>query len=248
MRILLSFCAVLTLSVTLLIWLRHEPGKGLEFMVPHDVLGLIVLNDMPPDLDFLDRLPLNHWVDIEAEALRAKIPVEVREEFGALMNTDLQSAWIIIHHLDHRPDGAWRVHFSALLLPKPLRLDALADKTRSAALRLFGPNETLKLERENITFYRGAAPGQMLYQVRLPKFLVVSNSSEGLPQLLDTLFGKRASLAENASFQRIKNRLRTNQGAFVYFNAGRILPIFPAVGYSLRWEGQRVYDQFYQTK
>jgi hypothetical protein len=248
MRIALTFCTILFLSVTLLFWLREEPETGLEVMVPHDVLGLVILNNMPPNLDFLDRLPLDHWVDIEADRLREKIPEGVREELSALMRTDLKSIWIIVHHLDHRPEGAWRIHFSALLIPKPLRLEVLEMKTQSAALRLFGSEETVMVERENITFYRGARPGQVLYQVRMPKFLVVSNSGEALPQLLETLFGRRASLADNASFQRIKTRLRTSQGAFVYFNARRILPIFPEVGYSLRWEGQRVYDQFYQAK
>jgi hypothetical protein len=248
MRIALTFCSILVLSISLLIWLRHEPERGLEVVVPHDVLGLVVLNNVPPNLDFLDRLPLDHWVDVEIESLREKIPEELREEFSALMAGDLQSAWIILHRLDHRPEGTWRIHFSALLVPKPLRLDALGERTESAALRLFGAERTFKLERENISFYRGAGPGQVLYQVRMPQFLIVSNSSEGLPQVLDTLFGKRASLADNPSFQRIKNRLRSSRGAFVYFDAGRILPVFPAVGYSLRWEGQRVYDQFYLAK
>ena len=60
----------------------------------------------------------------------------------------------------------------------------------AAVTSIFGAENLEISEYQNIMVYRGKEPGQVLYQVRMPDYLLVSNSSEGWQKTLRTATGK----------------------------------------------------------
>jgi len=81
----------------------------------------------------------------------------------------------------------------------------------------------------------------------MPGFLLLSNSEEGLRETLRAFAGKDPSLAGSLPFQRVKSHLDIHQGFFLYVNSSRILSVIPEFGYSVKWAGDAVYDEFYLT-
>ena len=249
MRLLIALGLLLCqLSLGLIWFLQPLQKSTFEQSVPQDILGLIVMTHPPTNLDFLEETRLRNWFDLAGESLRGSIPEEVREQVVSLFTDDVESLWFFIHHLDRQPNGAWRIHFTALLKPRPLHGRALELRIELAVQNAFGAAQTDVLDYENIRVYRGGEAGQVLYQVQMPDFLLVSNSEEGWQKTLRTAAGTEASLAESGSFRRVKSHLRINAGLFLYFRANRLFPLFPEFGYLIRWQKGEFSEDYYQVR
>ncbi len=247
MRLLIAIGLLLCQLSLGIIWLLRPVQKGtFEQSVPQDILGLIVITDPPTNLDFLEHSRLRNWFDLASENLRGSIPEEVREQAVSLFTDDVESLWFFVHHLERQANGSWRIHFTALLRPRPLHGQALELRIELAVQNTFGAAQTDVLDYENIRVYKGGESGQILYQVQMPDFLLLSNSEEGWQKTLRTTAGTEASLAESGSFRRIKSHLRINAGLFLYFKADRLFPLLPEFGYLIRWQKGEFSEDYYQ--
>ncbi len=245
MVIVLLLCQ---LSLSLIGLLQPELRSAFEQFVPQDILGLMVLTHPPSRLDFLEHSSLGRWFDLVAQDLEERIPDEVREQVVSLFRDELENVWLLIHHLEGRPEGSWRIHFTGLLKPRPFQLRALEFRIEQVVKDIFGGAQTQTLEHQNARLYRGSEPGQILYQVRMPDFLLISNSEEGWQKTLRTIAGEEASLAEMTSFRRVQSHLRIDEGLFLYFKANRLFPLFPEFGYLIRWHQEEFSEDYYQIR
>ena len=244
--VVVLFLCLLSLS---LIWLlQPEQRSAYEQFVPHDILGLMVLNHPPTRLDFLEHSSLGRWFDLVSQDLEDRIPDEVREQVGSLFKDELENVWLVIHQLEGQPEGSWRIHFTGLLKPRPLQRRALAVRIERVVKDIFGAAQTQTSEHQNVRIYRGSEPGQILYQVQMPDFLLISNSEEGWQKTLRTIAGEEASLAEMTSFRRVQAHLRIDEGLFFYFKANRLFPLFPEFGYLIRWNQEEISEDYYEIK
>ena len=241
MRLTTSIVVLFLLSAGF-IWYLPPPGKsGLDEMVPEDVLGLLVINHPPANLDFLDESIFDN-LGLDTQILRQRLTSELGAELRILFREDLENLWFIVHGLEHRETGAWKVQFTALLTPRPLRTKFVKLRVEAVVRNIFG-FPTRILDCEYIRVYSGSRTGQVLYQALLPETLVISNSEQGWKKTLRTAAGKELSVARNFSFRRVKNYLPIDAGVFIYVNAHKIFPLLPSFAYAVRqrrgeWEGK----------
>ncbi len=243
MVIVLLLCQ---LSLSLIWFLQPEQRSVFEQFVPQDVLGLMVLTHLPSRLDFLEQSSPGRWFDLVSQDLEERIPDGVREEVVPLFKEELENVWLLIHHLEGKPEGSWRIHFTGLLKPRPFQRPALENRIERVVKDIFGGVQTS--EHQNVRLYRGSEPGQVLYQVQMPDFLLISNSEEGWQKTLRTIAGEEASLAETDSFRRVQAHLRVDDGLFLYFKANRIFPLFPEFGYLIRWHQEEFSEDYYEIR
>ena len=207
MRLSMVFVLLLCqLSLSLIWLLQPDQRSAYEQFVPQDVLGLMVLTHPPTRLDFLEHSSVGRWFDLVAQDLEERIPDEVREQVVSLFRDELEIVWLLIHHLEGRPEGSWRIHFTGLLKPRPLQRRALELRIEQVVKDVFGAVQTS--EHQNVRIYRGRKPGQVIYQVQIPDFLLVSNSEEGWQKTMRTIAGEEASLDEMTSFRSVQAHLR----------------------------------------
>jgi hypothetical protein len=246
MRVALGFTVILALSLMLIWQFAPQPEYRFERLVPSDALAVAVLSQAPGTLDALDSARIREFVDVDIEAIRQRVPEDIRKELSLLFSQDLDSAWLIVHDLERR-DEAWRPHFTLALAPKPLHAELLELRTELLAIKLLGDTKALVSDNGLIRAYRGSSGSQMIYRVRMPGFLLLSNSEEGLTKTLRAFAGKDASLASSLPFQRVTSHLDVNQGFFLYVNSSRVLSFLPEFGYSVKWTQGEVRDEFYVT-
>lgn len=246
MRLLLVSLGLCVLSLTLIGFLPPAELSTFERVVPRDILALVVLTDPPASWDFLDQVQLRRWLDLDSQTVFENLPDPLKDLLVSLFVGEAKSVWFFVHHLAQQENLSWRIHFTALLVPRsPRRVQALELPIEAAVTSIFGAENLEISEYQNILVYRGKEPGQVLYQVRMPDYLLVSNSSEGWQKTLRTATGKEESLSQDPSFQRVKNHLRIDEGLFLYFRANRIFPLLPEFGYLIRWQAGQISEQYY---
>ena len=244
MRSALAFTGMLVFSVSLL--LRSLPSSEYRFerLVPSDVLALLVIRQPPPDLDFLKEAKLRQWIDIDVEALRQRIPPEVRREIGKLFEGDLDTAWILVHAFSQNKD-TWKPQFTIVLVPKPFHGELVELRAELLAVKLLGGSDALIADQGPIRVYYRKTGGRALYRARMPGFLLISNTEEGLRKTLRCFSGFDPSLAGFLPFRRVQAHLRANEGFFLYVNSAQLFPLLPQFGYSLTWSQGEMVDKFY---
>jgi hypothetical protein len=247
MRLWLVLLGLFVLSVTLLGLLQFADSSAFEQVVPGDILALVVVTNPPASLDFLDQAQLRQWLDLDSQTVLENIPEQLQGPLLSLFVGEAKSVWIFVHHLARQENESWRIHFTALLVPRsPQRPQALELPIEAAVKSLFGAENLETSEHQNILIYSGREPGQILYQMRMPDYLLVSNSFEGFQKTLQTATGKETGLSSDPSFQRVKNHLRIDEGLFLYFRANRIFPLLPEFGYLIRWQAGQFSEQYYE--
>jgi hypothetical protein len=247
MRLWLVSLGLFVLSVTLLGLLQFADSSAFEQVVPGDILALVVVTNPPASLDFLDQVQLRQWLDLDSQTVLENIPEQLQGPLLSLFVGEAKSVWIFVHHLARQENESWRIHFTALLVPRSPQLpQALELPIEEAVKSLFGAENLETSEHQNVLIYSGKEPGQILYQMRMPDYLLVSNSSEGFQKTLQTATGKEAGLSSDPSFQRVKNHLRIDEGLFLYFRANRLFPLLPEFGYLIRWQAGQFSEQYYE--
>ena len=235
------------LSLTLIGLLQPAETSKFEQLVPEDILALVVVTNPPASLDFLDQVQLRQWLGLDSQAGLENIPDQLQDPLLSLFVHQAKSVWLFVHHLAQQEDESWRVHFTALLVPRSTELtQALELPIKAAVTSLFGAGNLEISEDGNVLVYRGKEPGQVFYQRRMPEYLLVSNSSEGWQKTLRTAPGEEKSLSQDSSFQRVKNHLPIDEGLFLYFRANRLFPLLPEFGYLIRWQAGQFSEQYYE--
>lgn len=236
------------LSLTLMGLLQPADTSRFEQLVPGDILALVVVTNPPASLDFFDQVQLRQWLGLDSQAVLGNIPDQLQDPLLSLLVHQTKSVWLFVHQLAHQENESWRVHFTALLVPRSAELtQALELPIKVAVTSLFGAGNLETTEDGNVLIYRGKEPGQVLYQGRMPEYLLVSNSSEGWQKTLRTATGEEESLSRNPSFQRVKNHLPIDGGLFLYFRANRLFPLLPEFGYLIRWQAGQFSEQYYEV-
>jgi hypothetical protein len=248
MRLSLVGLVLWVLSLTLIGLLPPADTSTFERVVPEDILALAVMTNIPAGLDFLDQVQLRQWLDLDSQALLGNLPDQLQDSLVSLFVSDAKSVWFFVHQLAQQENDSWRIHFTSLLVPRsPGGIQALEAPVEAAVTSIFGAENMETFEYQNIVVYRGKEPGQVLYQVRMPDYLLVSNSAEGWRKTLRTATGKEEGLSQDPSFQRVRNHLRIDEGFFLYFRANRLSPILPEFGYLIRWPAGRVSERYYEV-
>lgn len=241
--VLLSFLGFLMMGL-----FSDMYGVRFDRFVPRDVLALIVINNPPSNLEFLNQTRLTNWFDVTPEGIRKRVPERLREQISLLFQRDLASAWLLIHGATRRPTGSWRLHFSVFLIPRPRHREAVELRIELAVQDVFGVNEMKIFRNTNFQIYRGNQEGEILYKLQDRDFILISNSTEGWQKTLRATLGKDANLGENTSFQWIKTRLRLDSGLFVYFRGDQLFPFLPEFGYSIYFNEDQIRDEYYEVE
>ncbi len=233
---------LLSVSAAIFLGLKGRAEVDLLRAAPASALAALVVNDPASDLDLADRIDWGDWFSGDPAGLLERIPAPVREQMEALMDEDLEKALLIVHRLEKRESGAWKIHFTALLRPKARRGLMAERRIEAAIVSVFGSSMTTT-ERESLRIYQGERPEQTLHQVRLPGFLVVSNTGEGRDEVLGSWIGKRPRLTGRRGFQFVAERLPTDRGLFFYCDCAKLLPLLPEFGYQIQRVGGQVRDR-----
>lgn len=244
MRVAVALTGMLILSVSLLLCSLPNSGYRFERLVPSDVLALFVVRQPPPNLDFLKEARLKQWIDVDVEALRRRIPPEVGTEIQKLFQTDLDAAWILVHSFSQNED-AWKPQFTLVLVPKPFHAELVELRAELLTIKLLGGSEALVAEQGSIRVYYKKTGGRSLYRARMPGFLLISNTEEGLRKTLRCFSGFDPSIAGSLPFRRVQAHLHVNHGFFLYVNSAELFPLLPQFGYSLTWAEGQMFDKFY---
>lgn len=244
MRAVLAFAGMLLVSLSLLLYSPPSSGYRFERLVPSDVLAFAIIRQPPPDLDFLKNARLRQWIDIDVDALRRRVPPEVRNELEKLFKLDLDAVWILVHAFSQSSD-AWKPQYTLVLVPKPFHAELVELRAELLTIKLLGGSEALVAEQGPIRVYFRKTGGASIYRARMPGFLLLSNTEEGLQKTLRCFSGLDPSVAQFLSFRRVQAHLAMNNGFFLYVNSAEILPFLPQFGYALDWSQGEMFDEFY---
>ncbi len=210
--------------------------------VPANVLALAVINRPNENLRLLSQIRLESF-DVQADDWASGRP-EALDQLRELSRAGPQRLWIVVHGLERRPGGSNKIHFSLWLKWTAGLEQKLEVSIKRLAEALFGaPAEVL--EDGEVRLLRGPAPQQLLYQIRLPAWLLVSNSEAGWRQSLDTWSGRRPGLAQRPSFQSLRRRFDLSRGIFLYCDASQVLPFVPEFGYQIRRRPWGLEEEFF---
>lgn len=237
--------AILLLLSGLAWWRLPEPSRvePIDTLVPDNVLALILVREVPDSLDQLSNTQLLQWLTPHLRQAQEKISEEELDEYLNLFRENLIQASGVIHSLQRKESGAFRVDFTLFLYPKQGRGWGLSRYLAEWGRRIFGA-DVQTLEEGPVRIVRGSEEGQILYLVQMPGYLIVSNTGTGWEQTLETLREERPSLAENADFRRVRHALQESE-IFVYFRGPRVLPILPEFAYGINLEGKNSTDRYF---
>lgn len=249
MRMTLVFLLAAQIS-GLIIWrLCLTTEQDFSASIPDDVLGVIVARDPGLDLEVLRQSRFADWIELGRRQAGEETARELTRQVRDLFATDLREAWIAVHGLRHKAPQRWRIQFSAFLVPRSGHITALTQRLKLALLRRFGASHTSIQVRENITVYQGRNRGEVFLQIRMPGFLVVSNTEAGCLQILKLMARPGpSSLAEKRSFKQIRSHLPHGPGLFLYVDASKFYPALPEFGYFFTVEDGRLMDWYYQRR
>lgn len=239
---------ILLLLAGLLWWLlpassRVEP---IDALVPDNVLALILVREVPETLDQLSHTRLAQWLTPHLREVEEKVTEEELEEYLALFREHLVQASGVIHSLQRKDAGSFRIDFTLFLHPRKGRGGGLSRYVEEWGRRLFGPTAQI-LEEGPVRILKGSDEGQILYLVQMPGYLVVSNTGAGWEQTLETLRQERPSLAEDSDFKKVRRALQETE-IFLYFRGPGVLPVLPEFGYGINLDGQISTDRYYSLK
>lgn len=247
-RIWLIVIIFFIVGVTAAAWWLFRTASGnppLEKMIAGDVLGMLLVREFPDSLEYLDQTRLGRWLELKSEDLREEIPESIRWRISELLDRTLQSAGFALHNLEKKENGAWRVHFTAFLMPYAGQEDSLGEALEYWVEHVFGTPEFEVFREGEMRIYRGQDPGEMLYRLDRPEFLLISNSEEGWEKTLETLSGRIPSLYDQISYRKISMEAGENYSVFLYLRAGEILSLAPEFGYAVKWNDGAVKDRYF---
>lgn len=241
-------CGVLLVSLSLTLILNLNPyySPRIELIIPEDILGLLVVSDALPNLNFIEHSLLSSNFGLNSKDIIQRVPKEFQKQLSALFKEEIKSAWFIIHNLTRKPEGAWKIHFTSLLVPKHHNQKSLQQRTEVVVQNLFGKENTKLREHDRTKIYTGEKSGQILYQNFLPAGLLISNSEKAWNKTLLTLAGKQANLSDKTSFQKIRDHIEIEKGLFIYCNIQKLISLLPEFGYLIHWEGNKWKEKYYE--
>ena len=241
-------CGVLLVSLSLTLILNLNPyySPRVELLIPEDVLGFLVVNNDLPNLNFIKHSRLSSNFGLNSEDLMRRVPKELQKQLLALFKKEVKSAWFVVHNLTRKPEGAWKIHFTCLLVPKHHNQKSLQQHTEVVIQNLFGKENTELQEHDGTIIYTGGKFGQILYQSFLPAGLLISNSEKAWNKTLLTIAGKQANLSDKASFQEIQAHIKIDKGLFIYCNPQQLISLLPEFGYLIHWKGGKWEEKYYE--
>ncbi len=244
MRSAVLVCLLLTAASGWLFLAADSPAEA-PFEIPPlpaNLLGYAVVNEPRANLALLREIRLEA-LELDARDLEAGVS-PVLDGLEQLAATGAPHLWILIHGLERRPDAPGKIHFSLLVRRSPEREAQLEEAVRGLAESLFQAPARL-LEDGRVRLLLGPSPRQTLYQVRLPRWLVISNSEQGWKQTLDVWAGRAPSQASRAAYRNLRRRFDFGEGIFVYGDGRQVLPLLPEFGYQLRRRPWGLEDEFF---
>ena len=241
-------CGVLLVSLSLILILNLNSyySPRVELLIPEDVLGFLVVSNALPNLNFIEHSLLSSNFGLNSENLIRRVPKEFQKQLLALFKEEVKSAWFVVHNLTRKPEGAWKIHFTSLLVPKHHNQKSLQQRTEVMVRNLFGKDNTELREHDGTRIYTGKKTGQILYQNFLPAGLLISNSEKAWNKTLLTIAGKQANLSDKTSFQKIRAHIEMEKGLFVYCNTQKLISLLPEFGYLIHWKGGKWEEKYYE--
>jgi hypothetical protein len=232
-----------------LLWLFWPAETAtLEGLIPEDILALAVLTNPPENLYFLAETELANWINESSKDLDFGLMQPTLKNAASIFNREVLRLWLIVHGAESRGRENWRVNLTGLLVPRDPESRALEQEVDRVVREMFGPGTIEVADHEEVRVYRGERPGQVLYQIRTPSYLMLSNSREGWQEILQTSLGRRKSLDENIAFQKVRSQLPAREGLFLYVRASRFFSLLPEFGYSLRWGPEGVQEEYVEVR
>ena len=220
-----------TLLAATLWWVDRGRGDWLS-RVPPNTLALVVLREIPADLDFLTESRLGEWFDTEglseAAAGLEKQDLEQLLAFGQ----QVHSGWVAVHRVERKTNGALRPHLSGLLRPRQGagRLQTWLEAKMAERFT----NSTLTVLDDGSRLIEGQEEGQSLYMQPLGNDLLVANSADGW---MRTRFAISAGWRETeVSLQEALARPATDWDLLVFFRGPAPADLVPPFLYLLDFE------------
>ena len=242
MKSVIALLFLIQLSLGLLWFLHPGDETDLTDSIPHDVLGLLILSPPVPHLSQLRSTRAGAWLQWGGESLQQESDWPGWRVLSPLLDRHIERAYVLLHGLEPKTTQTYRLQVTALIVPKPFHAVALEWHLQLALNALLSSPTALPTKAGSVSVYRGAQPEQMVYQVRMPQFLLLSNSLEGWRKTLRTGDGQLPDLRKSEPFRRVQAHLPWQRGIFLYLRGSRILSLLPTFGYSVRWQAEGLRD------
>lgn len=150
--------------------------------------------------------------------------------YSGLFDQGVARAWIAVHGLERKPEGALKIHFTAILVPRMFRLSAIREWIEEKTKARFEQAEFKQLGKAGITEIRGTRTGQLLYLAEREGALVVSNTELG--RLIASGDPMGPTLDEHPQFEQARE-LGLHHDIFLLVRGSRLLSAFPDFAYAL---------------
>lgn len=223
-----AIAAALVLILSGLLWLLLPRRHSVDGWIPSDAMALLVLNQIPDSLDFIEETRLKNWLDVDTGKLAGKI---VTSDYVHELSACLDGAWIVLHAIQPKENGSYRIGFSAFLFPRQFQYERVRRILVQAVKERFGSIVEEQQLEGLVEVIRGELPGEIFYITEIESCLLVSNIESGWKSVLARRQGVGEGLREQADFRDICRAVGIDSDVFLYFRgAGDLVPKF---GYAI---------------
>lgn len=239
--------ALIVAILVLALWWQLARVDTVEFerLIPADILAVLVINRFPNSLDFVEQTRLRDWIEIDLND-RPEIRELYDSDLFETMRRDVENMWLCLHGISLSEGGAYRIDFTAYVMPKKGLGQHLVQVIETAVVARFGSDGTSLLEEDEVRSFRGEQKGHIFYLKQTEGFLAMSNTEAGWLQCSLAQGKQIPSLSESPSYRRIVENLDLDSDLFLYFRGSRALISLPGFGYTVDIEENSVRDAYYE--
>jgi hypothetical protein len=243
----LAIAVALVLTLLALLWYFFASSDaGYSASIPADSLGVVIVNEFPDSLQFLENSNVSEWLEIDAGQVRDRLAVS--EPFLSYFQKNVRRMWICLHQLEQKDRGTFRIHFSAFVNVRRSQSKSFEQWLAESVTKAFGEGKTEIIRRQMVTTFRGEEPGHLLYHSVRPDCHVLSNSEEGWRALQQVEAGAKMGLSDLSGFQAVAAEIGLQRDVVVYFRGAGVRWLLPEFGYGLDFEGNQVSDDYFEVE
>jgi len=238
----------LTFAAAVLIFLYWLSSTGTdpnnEVLIPENALAYLEINRFPSSLERLKDTRFMQFFELSGDGRSESERFQEISELYQLLHTHVEKAWVCVHGLQRKENGAIRISFSAWIYPGKGRKSVIQETIRKTIREKFGISGTQSHQSSEVEILEGNEPGQVLYFQELPSTLYYSNSPQAWKEFSRKDVQSLKSLQSSLNYQSILRQLPSDPDVLFYFQG---IDLFPEFGYAITMQGEVLTDFYVES-
>jgi hypothetical protein len=242
----IAFTLIFAAAVLIFLYWLSSTGTDPrnEIFIPENALAYLEINRFPSSLEHLKDTRFMQFFELSRDDTTESERFQEISELYLLLHTRVEKAWVCVHGLQKKENGAIRISFSAWIYPGKGQKSVIQAAIRKSIQEKFEISATEPGRSSEIEILEGNEPGQVLYCQELPSTLYYSNSPEAWKEFSRKDVQPVKNLESSLDYQSILRQLPRDPDVLFYF---RGVDFFPEFGYAIKMQGQVLTDFYVES-